>query len=242
MDGQRFDALARVLAAPSNRRRVLGIWLGGTTIAVAAATRLRGDAAPRPQVCREEGQSCTLWVECCDGLFCDAPRGNPNDGICRTGQAPAAAPNQQPPAQAPKDRLPKTNTKGDRGAPPSGTPPANDSNTRRAKQPKIDKGKIKVTAACKANPNTLKVENTNQSAITITLIKAGGKEFDADHIGKILTDGILLAGAQVTFYFGNSATDRLSNQPFGNAGQTAKIEVTTNAGTLRASCKAPKEA
>lgn len=240
MDGRRFDALARVLAAPSNRRRLLGIWLGGTTVAVAAATRLRGDAATQAPVCMEEGESCTLWVECCDGLFCDASRENPNDGVCRTGQAPAAAPNQQPPAKAPKSNLPKTNTKGDRGAPPS-TPRPNDTDTRKSKQPKVDKRKIKDTADCQPSTDTLTIKNDNPVAVTITSIAVGTTTFNAEQIGKVLAGGTLGANETFVFRFGETTEpNKLSNHPLAKPGETAKIKIRTSAGTLSDSCKEPK--
>jgi hypothetical protein len=77
MDGKRFDALARQLAAPRSRRSVLGLLAG---LATGAAGRNAVGAAPKddkPSKCYGEGSSCTNAKQCCSDICtnrrCAAP-------------------------------------------------------------------------------------------------------------------------------------------------------------------------
>jgi len=75
MDGQQFDALSRLFAATTNRRRTLrGLAVialgGGATLATATG----GDAANR--TCRLAGQKCVKDNQCCS-QDCDTARTTP---------------------------------------------------------------------------------------------------------------------------------------------------------------------
>lgn len=64
MDGQKFDALARIVGATRSRRGVLGT-LGGGAL---AAFGLRGASAQIETLdCRGERQTCDNADECCGG-------------------------------------------------------------------------------------------------------------------------------------------------------------------------------
>lgn len=78
MDQIRFDALARSLAAPTTRRRAVGLALAGF---LGIATSAREDAA---LVCRAAGKRCHPRQTCCLGTACV-------DGWCRPQEACGAA-------------------------------------------------------------------------------------------------------------------------------------------------------
>ena len=86
MDGDRFDRIARTLAAPGSRRRVLGGLLGG-------------DRAAADHGCRHPGRECARDGQCCSG--------DCRDGTCRCTRA-AQCP--QPAADKPCKRAVCTST------------------------------------------------------------------------------------------------------------------------------------
>jgi hypothetical protein len=68
MDGNRFDDLARGLAAARSRRGMLK-GMAGAALAAIGFERITDDAGAR-YVCRTEGQTCRANQTCCDGLTC----------------------------------------------------------------------------------------------------------------------------------------------------------------------------
>ena len=64
MDGQRFDALSRLLAAPTTRRSALKIALG----LLAGGGALAGRGVASADSCEEGGDRCTLDSQCCTGV------------------------------------------------------------------------------------------------------------------------------------------------------------------------------
>ncbi len=75
MDGTRFDALSRALAATSNRRSTLrgiaAVVLGG-----GAAGLVASDSVAAGRTCRIAGQKCVGNRQCCSGV-CDTARTTP---------------------------------------------------------------------------------------------------------------------------------------------------------------------
>jgi hypothetical protein len=115
MDGERFDAVARALAAPQHRRRVLrALWMAagvGSLAAVfgAPAGRPSGPAAAAPG-CRPAGSPCEGNSQCCAGLVCRTT-GPGTSRRCMA--APTATPTRTPtntPTNTPTDTPTNTNT------------------------------------------------------------------------------------------------------------------------------------
>jgi hypothetical protein len=81
MDGQRFDAVARLIGTGASRRRVLKGLLGGV-VAGAAAVRGRGEVFAG---CIAEGGNCTQSPDtCCGDLECLASIGQGVELTCQT--------------------------------------------------------------------------------------------------------------------------------------------------------------
>jgi hypothetical protein len=79
LDGQRFDALSRLVATGMPRRRVLGFIGGGLAAIVSRVTSVSAG-------CLGEGSPCLDDITCCPGLFCDlgavAGTGTLGGGVC----------------------------------------------------------------------------------------------------------------------------------------------------------------
>ena len=75
MDGERFDTVARRLAARRSRRTVAVALAAALATAVLGALGLAGNdrAADAQPGCRREGQPCAGNQQCCAGLDCAAP-------------------------------------------------------------------------------------------------------------------------------------------------------------------------
>ena len=88
MDADRFDRIAKTLAASGSRRRVLGGLLGGALGLFGPLVQER--AAAGHFGCKHVGRSCTRRRECCSGI-CQGPRGRKScrahgTGTCQAGQ------------------------------------------------------------------------------------------------------------------------------------------------------------
>jgi hypothetical protein len=79
LDGQRFDALSRLVATGMPRRKVLGMIGGGLAAIVSRVTSVSAG-------CLGEGSPCLDDITCCPGLFCDlgavAGTGTLGGGVC----------------------------------------------------------------------------------------------------------------------------------------------------------------
>jgi hypothetical protein len=81
VDGEHFDAIARLLAAGHTRRAALRAAAGGLT-GIALALLGRGAAAkPNPKPCRSEGRNCSKDDQCCSG-YCRGQRGRQMCAAC----------------------------------------------------------------------------------------------------------------------------------------------------------------
>jgi len=197
MDERRIDLLARSLAASGTRRRVLRRALGALAAAgFAARPALAGGRAKQP-TCGEEGEPCTTWVGCCDGLVCLGSRTNPNNGTCvpaSEAPQPAPSPERRPRSERTRDPEPPGSTEttdpfGDGGTddptidppddpttdptPPNEPPPADDPADddgrpeRSERTPRPRRSKVKITGLCTGTPDRIKVDNRNSSVITV---------------------------------------------------------------------------
>ncbi len=82
MDGDRFDAFARIVAAGVSRRRAIRFAAGG--IAATALAVLGGGADARPR-CRQDDRACSKHAQCCSGYCRQRQRGRDVCAPCESG-------------------------------------------------------------------------------------------------------------------------------------------------------------
>ena len=222
VDGQRFDRMARALAARAgqnrqpgrlSRRSVLGVLgLGALAAPVARITAQPDD--PAGSACAGEGEPCTLWVGCCPDLACVARGPNPNDGVCETGAEvrDEAAAIGTPGVAAILDAIPGGRT------------------ARR---------EVGVRVTCDTGRDVVSVENRGEAEITVRSVavtyKAGTGS--GNRPGPFTLNERVGPGRSVALRFGGrGGTDR----ELIRAGERGVIEVRTTVGTFREECRDPE--
>ena len=215
MDDGRIDRAARALGLGRSRRAAARILVGAVTGGAASAAGLLA-AFP---ACRGADEPCTLWVPCCGGLACVAPRTNPNDGVCRPASSvPTPVPT---PTRAPRMRS-------DNRTP---TPSPIATGTAAATQD------VEIRLACEGQPEETTIENAGDETVTVEEVESLHEPRPNEEPYEV-SDKVR-PGKSITYETGTGAKGKRElsgNEIYDNEATDEGVRVVTSAGTFTAEC------